>query len=222
MRGNFTAISFIQTNTIGAGNQFSFLVAGDVLVVLSGVTLGSTSSTAFSSAFGDVEVNVLGTVVSASQITLAAGSSFILGAAGTFLIFTPTLSFAGLFLNGASSSARIEGVYSAPEAIGLLTSGGNQVITVTGSITAASALYLIAGAAGGDNVINSGHITATTQGDVGNGTFFNNAIFVENANNRITNLAGGVITQPEPMQMACGDIRPQPDCPSPTTARLHR
>ena len=79
------AVTYITTNTFGAGNQFAFAAAGNALVVLQGVTLGSTTGTAISTAFSDVEVTVLGTMVSTTQISLTAGSSFTLGETGTYL-----------------------------------------------------------------------------------------------------------------------------------------
>ena len=42
--------TIITTNTIGAGTQFAFVAAGDNLVVLPNVTLGSTTGSAI--AFG--------------------------------------------------------------------------------------------------------------------------------------------------------------------------
>ncbi len=187
--------SFITTNTIGAGIQFTFAASGNSLVVLQNVTLGSTNGAAISPAgFSDLEISVLGTMVGSSQITLGPNCSFTLGKTGTFLSFGATMSLAGLYLNGASGSTQIDGTFSAPESIGLLTAGGNQAIFVTGSITAASAVYLQSNGLAGDVLVNSGQIQSTTAGDIANNTFFNNAIFVEGPNARITNLVGGSIS----------------------------
>lgn len=62
--------TIISTDNIGVGNRFAFAAAGDVLVGLPGVTLGSTTSTALSPAFRDAEVAVPGTMISASRMQL--------------------------------------------------------------------------------------------------------------------------------------------------------
>ncbi len=187
------AITFVTTNNIGVGTRFSFAAAGDALVVLQGVTLGSTTGMAFTTAFGDIDVTVLGNMFSATQMQLTVGSSFTLGATGSFQSFQPTANLAGLFLTGAGSTVQIDGSFSAPEGIGLLTSNGGHVITVTGSISAASAVYLGTGGIGDEVLVNSGQITANTTGELTQGVNFNNAIFVDGGDTRVSNLHGGVI-----------------------------
>ena len=186
-------ITYVPT-TIGAGTQFTFAAAGDVLVVLPGVTLASTNGVAFNSSVTDIEVTVLGTMVSASQCLIGTNSSFTLAAGGSFLSFEANASNSGLFLNGAGSDAKIDGTFSAPEAIGILSSGGSNRITVTGTMSAASVAFLGLAGATGDIFQNSGSLFANANGDAARDRRFNNAVFTEGANTRITNLAGGTIT----------------------------
>lgn len=186
---------FISTNTIGAGAQFTFTASGDALVVLPNATLGSTSGAAIGfGAFTDVEIAVLGTLVSSAEIRLPTNSSFTLATGASFLSFEPLAGNSGLFLNGANSLAQINGTLSAQESIGILTGGGGNTVNVTGSVSAASAVFLGLSGASGDILVNAGSITASAVDDASRNTRFNNAVFTEGANTRITNLAGGTLT----------------------------
>ena len=187
--------SFITTNTIGAGAQFTFTAAGNALVVLPNVTLGSTSGSVINFAgFSDVEIAVLGTLVSSAQVTMLADSSFTVGAGATFVSFEVASLNAGLFASFANSLVQIDGTLSAPEAIGILSRGGGNTVNVTGTVSGASGVYLGLSGGVGDILVNAGSITASAVNDAANDTRFNNAVFVEGPNARVTNLAGGEIT----------------------------
>ena len=132
--------SFITTNTIGAGAQFTFTAAGNALVVLPNVTLGSTSGSVINFAgFSDVEIAVLGTLVSSAQVTMLADSSFTVGAGATFVSFEVASLNAGLFASFANSLVQIDGTLSAPEAIGILSMRGGNTVNVIDPILPSAA-----------------------------------------------------------------------------------
>ena len=107
------AVFFPPTST-DAGAQFTFTASGDSMVLLLGRTLGSTSGAAIGfGVFTDVEITVLGTLVSSAEIRLPTNSSFSLAAGASFLSFEPGAGNSGLFLNGANSLAQINGTLSA-------------------------------------------------------------------------------------------------------------
>ena len=80
------------------------------------------------------------------------------------------------------------------EAIGIVTDFGNNTVSVSGSIMAASVVLLGFFNSANDVLVNSGQITSNNFDDAGRDQRFNNAVFTEGANTRITNLATGVIT----------------------------
>ena len=187
--------TFITTNTIGAGAQFNFAASGDALVVLQNVTLGSTNAAAINpSIFTDVEITVLGTLISSSIMALPTNSSFTVGAGASFISFEANGGSAALYLGDKDSLVQIDGTMSAQETIGILASGGTNTVIVTGSVSAASGVFIGLGASAGDILVNAGSITASAVGDALANTRFNNAVFTEGSNTQITNLAGGTLT----------------------------
>lgn len=187
--------TFISTNTIGAGTQFTFAASADALVVLPNVTLGSTSAAAILfGGFFDVEISVLGTLISNTQMVLPTNSSILVGLGATYLNFVPSSTSGALFLTGTGSVAQIDGTLMAPESMGIVGSNGGNTVNVTGSVSGSSGVFLGLFGAGGDTLVNSGHIFASAVGDAVNDTRYNNGVFAEGPNTRITNLAGGEIT----------------------------
>lgn len=187
--------TFITANTISAGAQFTFTASGNALVVLPNVTLGSTSGAAIGfGAFNDVDVSVLGTLTSNLQINLPTNSSFHVGAGASFLSFEPDYGNAALYMDGANSIAQINGTFNAQETIGILSGGGGNTVNVTGTISAASGVFLGLFGLADDILVNPGSITANAVDDAIGDTRYNNAVFTEGANTSITNLAGGEIT----------------------------
>jgi hypothetical protein len=187
--------TFVSADSIGTGTRFTFTASGDALVVLPGVTLGSTNGLAVSNgSFSDLDVTVLGTLSSVSQLSLTANSSFVVGVGGTFASYQPSALSAGLFVVGANSVVRIEGTVTAQEAVAILTTGGSNSVFVSGSVSGASAVFLGLTGSPGDVLVNAGRIASNAFDDALNNTRINNAVFTEGQNTRITNLAGGVIT----------------------------
>lgn len=135
---------------------------------------------------------MLGALVNNAQIRLLTNSSFTLAAGASFLSFDPLYGNTGLFLNGANSIAQIDGTFSAPETIGILSAGRGNTLNVTGSISAASGVFL--GPTSSGILVNAGSITASAVDDASRKTRFNNAVFTEGGNTRIINLAGGKMT----------------------------
>lgn len=144
------------------------------------------------SSFSDIDVSVLGTIVSAARVNVTESSSFTLAKGAVFLNHVFSFVEAGLVLNGSGSVAQIDGTVTVPDAIGLATLGGRNTILVTGSISASSGI-LLAGTIGGDVVINSGQIIANSDQDLSAPPQSNNAVFSQVANSHVTNLAGGVM-----------------------------
>jgi hypothetical protein len=86
----------------------------------------------------------------------------------------------------------IDGAIDALETNGIVTRGSSN-ISVTGVIQAwMNGLFIGLFGAGGDTVLNSGHITGGLHDHGGgSGGRFRHGIIVEGADTRITNLAGG-------------------------------
>ena len=164
--------TIITTNTIGAGTQFAFVAAGDNLVVLPNVTLGSTTGSAI--AFGgltDLEVTILGTLVGPGSLTLNANSGFTIAAGGTVVSQQSGSTSAALVLGGGTSQASVDGTLLATEAIGILAVNGANIIAVTGSLTGGSGgVFQGLFGGSGDMLVNSGTIRCGAYDDAINGT----------------------------------------------------
>ena len=187
--------TYITTNTINAGAGFTFAASGDSLVVLPGVTLGSTGSAAINfGVLADIEVTILGTLVGPAMLTLNPDSGFTIGLGGTMVSQEAFSGNAGLYLLGGTSQVNIDGTLLATETVGILAGLGGNVITVTGSVTGGSnGVWLGLGGGTGNVLVNSGTIRCGTYADVTRDTLFNNGVVAQSANTRITNLAGGEI-----------------------------
>ena len=77
--------TILNTNLIGAGTQFTFVAAGDNLVVLPNVTLGSSSGAAITSGFTDTDVTIMGNLVSVSMLLMTQDSGFTVTSSGSFV-----------------------------------------------------------------------------------------------------------------------------------------
>ena len=187
--------TFITTNTINVGSGFTFAASGDALVVLPGVTLGSTGLFPIATgALTDLEVTILGTLVGPNMVTLNANSGFTIGLGGTMVSQQSNPGNAALFLIGGSSQATIDGTLLATEAIGILSATGGNTVTVTGSVTGGSGGVWLGLSGGlGDVLVNSGTILCGTYLDGTLINSYNNAVYSQGPNTRITNLAGGEI-----------------------------
>ncbi|MGD9918987.1 MAG: calcium-binding protein [Paenirhodobacter sp.] len=189
-------LSYISSTTIGAGPLFSYGAAGDQLVILPGVTLGSTTSSPLGATnFDDIQLTVLGTLASESIIYFSGDYSVLhIASGGTFFSGEEASGSAAVFFNYNTGDSLInDGSLIAPAAIGVL-SGGNSSIVNTGSIEAASAVFLNLFGTTGDMLVNSGSITSNTNDDTINGTRYNNGVFAEGGNTLVNNLADGTIT----------------------------
>jgi hypothetical protein len=107
-----------------------------ILFVLQNVTLASTTGSPIG--FGittDVEVTILGTLIATTGITLPTNSSFPLAVGGSYMAADSISGTAALFLSGGNSAVETNGHRSAPETIAILSAGGMNTVTVTGSIS---------------------------------------------------------------------------------------
>ena len=187
--------TFITTNTINVGAGFTFAASGDALVVLPGVTLGSTTGVAVANGgFTDLEVTILGTLTGPGMLVMPVDSGFTIGLGGTMVSQQAVSGNAALFLVGGNSQATIDGTLLAAETIAILANTGNNTINVSGSVTGGSGgVWLGLGGGSGDALVNSGTIRCGTYADLANPIPYNNAVLTQGPNTRITNLAGGNI-----------------------------
>ncbi|WP_444460590.1 calcium-binding protein [Rhodobacter capsulatus] len=187
--------TFLTTTTIGAGSGFSYGAADDQLIVLSGVTLGATAGSAIAdNSFSGTSLSVLGTVFGTRGLYFYGDAATISITAGGSLYCAQTIAGnTSLFLDGSGSSLTNNGAIRATTAIGVLSSGGNAIVN-HGLIEAASGVFMNLFSNSGDSLVNSGVITANTASDGAMDSRYNNAVFNEGGNGRITNLAGGEMT----------------------------
>ena len=99
-------VTVIAANSITVGSPFTFAASGDSLIVLENVTLGSTGGAAISVPVSEVEVTVLGTLVSAASITFGTSSSFTLGTNASFVSALVSATNAALFMSGGAATSR--------------------------------------------------------------------------------------------------------------------
>ena len=164
-------------------------------MVLPNVTLGSTGGVAVATgALTDLEVTILGTLVGPGMLLMNADSGFTVGLGGTMVSQQALSGYASLYLAGGTSQVNIDGTLLATETIAILAGIGNNTVTVTGSVTGGSGgVWLGLGAGANDVLVNSGTIRCGTYQDAFNPSQYNNAVFAQGLNARITNLAGGEI-----------------------------
>lgn len=187
--------TFITTNTVGAGTQFTYLAAGDALVILPGVTLGSTNvSPIAGTGLADLSLEILGTLVSSGIIIFSGGGTDVhISAGATFFSSEPSSANAALFLSASGSSFVNDGSLTAPNTFGLLSQGGSTM-TNHGAISATSGVFLGLGGSAGDRFTNSGSVQSSDADDAFRDQRYNNAVLTEGAGTVITNLAKGTIT----------------------------
>ena len=187
--------TIITANTINVGTGFSFAAAGDTLVVLPNVTLGSITGAAISFGFADTDVTIMGNLVSVSMLLMQQDSGFTVTSTGSFVSVNPSSGSAAIDLAQANGSIQIDGTLTAQDSIGILAAGVGSRVTITGSVSGGSAGVFMGLFGSPDNqLVNSGTISAGSVGDMANDTRFNNGVLAEGFNNQITNLAGGTIT----------------------------
>ena len=188
--------TIISTNTIVSGTGFTYAAAGDALVILTNITLGSTNGTAISIPFDDTSLTVLGTVVTRDLPTFLTGSEVTIARGGSWISNQPISSSAGIFFDGGASIFTNDGTLIARETIGVLTRGGGNVVINTGSIHGGSnGVWLGLGAASiNESLINSGTISSGSADDAIRDARYNNGVFADSNFTRITNLASGTIT----------------------------
>ncbi|ETD00829.1 calcium-binding protein [Rhodobacter capsulatus] len=187
--------TFITTDSIGAGYQFTFSANDEQLTVLAGATLGSTTTSAIQATFATgLSLSILGTVFGARGLYLYGEATTVSIATGGMLHTSQQNPMEiGVYLAGTGSSLSNAGTISAPMTIGVLSAGHNMIVN-TGRIDAASAVFMNLFSGTGDRLVNSGTITANSASDGSMDNRYNNAVFNEGGNGRITNLAGGEMT----------------------------
>ncbi|TKD17713.1 calcium-binding protein [Rhodobacter capsulatus] len=187
--------SFVTTDSIGTGYRFTYSANGEQLIVLAGATLGSTTTAAIQETFAtSLTLSILGTVFGTRGLYLYGDETAVSIAAGGMLYTSqPSPGELGIYLAGTGSSLSNAGTISAPMTIGVLSSGHNMIVN-TGRIDAASGVFMNLYSSTGDSFVNSGIVTANAASDAANTTRYNNAVFSEGGNGRITNLAEGELT----------------------------
>jgi len=187
-------IHYITFVNIGPGARFSFMASNHDLVVLSGAALGSTDASVINmNNHTNLDIAVLGDLVSRLPVFMPTQSSFTLGKGANFLSFESDSFSAGLALGGGRNFVQIDGTFNAFETTAILAGGSNNIITVTGSVSGASGVRLGAFGSFGDRLVNSGTIHANDHDDEIRDTRFNNAVYTDGSNTMITNLAGGTM-----------------------------
>ena len=155
--------TFITTDSIGAGYQFTFSANGEQLTVLAGATLGSTTTSAIQATFATgLSLSILGTVFGASGLYLYGEATTVSIATGGMLHTSQQNPMEiGAYLARTGSSLSNAGTISAPMTIGVLSSGHNMIVN-TGRIDAASAVFMNLLSGTGDRLVNSGTITSSS------------------------------------------------------------
>ena len=184
-------ITIIASNSIFAGVGHSFAAAGDELIVVSGVTYASTNNRAVAfTSLGDLSVNVLGTMVSATIMQFdGAGVEVTIGQGGSFISREPISGNAGLFLSTGGEVSNY-GQILAANTIGIL--GDDLDVENYGIISAASGVMIGLSGSFGGRVVNGGLISSNAYDDAGRNFRFNNGVILE-AKGEVSNLAGGRI-----------------------------
>ena len=187
--------TIISTNTIGAGPLFTYTTAGDQLIIIPGVTVGATSGLALDGlGTADLALTVLGSIAGTNALSFSGADAVItIAAGGSFVSSEPLAANCGIFLSGLNATLTNDGVFIAPTAIGVLSVGTSKIVN-TGTMQAASAVFLgLFGIA--DNVFtNSGSVLSNSYDDTSQTERYNNAVYSEGASTLITNLATGTFT----------------------------
>ena len=150
----------IATNTITSGVAHTFAAAGDELIILPNVTLGSTTASALGgTGLNNLSVTVLGNLFSKNMVSLSgSGVSFHIGQYGSVVSSEQSTANAAIFLSNARSSVVNDGQIYASKTIGVLFSAQGD-LNNTGKIHAESAAFVYF--ASGVNILNSGLIASS-------------------------------------------------------------
>ena len=187
--------TIIATNTITGQAAHTFVDNNEALIVLPGVTLGSSNGQVLAGlGLAGLSVNVLGTMVSAYGITLgAAGHRFSIGSSGSFVVTENGSTFVALNVTtGGYVSNR--GQFYAEGRVALALSGASQAYN-SGLIAGSSAVIMgLNGASGGASLTNEGRILSNHFDDAANDIRHNNGVLIEGLNTQLINAAGGLIS----------------------------
>ncbi|MGH1578372.1 calcium-binding protein [Planktotalea sp.] len=189
--------TFQSTDSIGAGQRFSFADAGDTLVVLSGVTMASTDSRAIASSFSNSSLRLDGSVYSPDSpaIDFGAGSSQITIGENGIVASHTGFTGAAVRMDAADNVLSSAGEISNPGGIGVLLAGDDCQAMNSGSIVASTGL-IVGFTGSGSSLYNTGLIFANDDDNIGNDpnvTQMSHGVHVEGNETAITNAAGGEI-----------------------------
>lgn len=187
--------TFQQFDTIGAGTRFTFAGAGDSYFVLPDAIVGNSNeaSPTIVSTFADVSLEIDGYVYGADRaVNLAGGSSSMrVGSDGVVASTNSVFADVAVWLQQGDNALNNAGQISGERTIAILTSGGDNLVVNTGSITGSSGVFVGLNSSSGDQLVNSGFISAN---NLGSTTIrYSHAVHTEGADTMITNLAGGQI-----------------------------
>lgn len=187
-------LEFITTNTIGAGTIRALDGPDENLIVVAGVTLGSTDSAAISvSGANNASIQIDGTLAAAANTIagfLSTGTRLSIGATG--LVFsTQTVSgFANIAL-GASADLINHGIISTPSTTAVLIGGSDSQVFNTGTVVGTTGLR-VEGAA--FRLVNEGDILGTGHSTDPGSTFNGVGVCVTGSDARIINGETGTIS----------------------------
>ncbi len=185
--------TFQQFDSIGSGTRFDFAAAGDSYFVLPDAIVANSDefSPTILSTFEDVSLEIDGYVYGSDRaVNLSGGgASMRVGSDGVVASTNPLSGDVAVWLQAGDNILNNAGQISGERTIALLTSGGDNLVVNTGSISGASAVFLGLNSGAGDQLVNSGSISANGFG--GQTLRYTNAVHVEGNDALITNLAGG-------------------------------
>jgi Ca2+-binding RTX toxin-like protein len=184
-----------DVNSVGAGVRHTIAANSDGVVVLSGVTVGSTTSAVFSGLqFNNLLFQIFGTVFTVGNIAFnGQSSSIFIAEEGSFISNGLSSSDTAIYLDGANNSLTNYGTITAGRQIGLL-SAGTSTISNFGSINGSSGVFIGLFSGSNDHFVNGGVVTASQHDDLVRDTRYNNAVYAEGFNTRITNLSTGTFS----------------------------
>jgi len=188
-------ITLVTTGGLVSGIAHTYAAIGDELYVAQGITWGSSNSKVINESLNDLTATFAGDVIAFSAGVSFSGNnaSLHITATGSLTSFEQSNGNTAIHMSGTGSTLNNEGSINSSQSIGILSSGGNQIIN-RGTVDAGSAVFLGLFGASGDALVNSGHISANNSDDDISSIRYNNGVYSEGANTRIVNLSGGVIT----------------------------
>lgn len=184
-----------SVNSIGTGTRFTFAAIEDEFFVLPDVVVASTTGLAINGNPADLTLRIDGAVYGTDAPTInltGGGSNTSVGQNGSIFGTRTSITDAVIRVAGGDNTILNAGEIAAPEAIAILTSGGGNAVQNTGSISGSTGVFFGSlGDGGGDQLINSGVISANNIGDDDQDARFNNAVQIIRDDSIITNLADG-------------------------------